>query len=312
VAVYVPVRASGRTRAVLAWRGSAGEDGAGAPGPDFVANLRTYAGQIGQALERLGLAREARDAQVAAEAERVRGLLLSSVSHDLRTPLAAITGAASGLLESGPRLDSSQTKELLQTIGEESARLNRRLRNILDMTRVQAGPLALDRDWHSLEEILESTLSSLRARLAQRETRVDFPSGLPLLLADASLLEQLLVNLIENAAKYAPPGSAIEIAARNEGDRLAVTVADRGPGFQPGEEAQVFEKFHRGSAGRSRGGTGLGLAIARAIAEAHGGTITAANRAGGGAVLRVEPPVGGQPPIRREPEDAAGSGGTLP
>jgi two-component system sensor histidine kinase KdpD len=241
-----------------------------------------------------------------AEAERLRHTLLSSVSHDLRTPLAAITAATSTLLgEEG--LDAGTRRDLLETASEESHRLNRLVTNLLDMTRVESGPLALHREWMPLEEVVGSALGRLEGRLAAERVETSLPEALPLVHVDPVLMEQVLVNLLENAVKYAGSAARLRIAANAEPRAVRVEIADDGPGLAAGDEERVFEKFYRGA---SRGrGFGLGLAICRAIVEAHGGTIRAANRAPHGASVSFTLPTTGLPPasIPRETSDGDGS-----
>jgi K+-sensing histidine kinase KdpD len=229
--------------------------------------------------------------------EERRSSLLSALSHDLRTPLAAITGAATTLRDESAAIDGGQRREMLDTICEEADRLERLVRNLLDMTRLESGALAVKRQWMPLEEIVGSALTRLESQLGGRPVRTDLPADLPLVSADAVLLEQVFVNLLENAAKYTPPGSPVEIIARPliGLGAIAIEVSDRGPGIAPGNESRVFEKFYRGpQAGSS--GAGLGLAICRGVISAHGGTIAATNRAGGGAIFRMTLPIVGRPP----------------
>lgn len=230
--------------------------------------------------------------------EERRSSLLSALSHDLRTPLAAITGAATTLRDESAAIDDTQRREMLDTICEEADRLERLVRNLLDMTRLESGALAVKRQWLPLEEIVGSALTRLEPQLEGRPIRTDLPADLPLVSVDAVLLEQLFVNLLENAAKYTPAGSPVEIVARAnpESRVVAIEVADRGPGIQPGDEARLFEKFVRGRQQTGSSGAGLGLAICRGVIGAHGGTIVAANRAGGGAAFRITLPIVGTPP----------------
>jgi two-component system sensor histidine kinase KdpD len=167
--------------------------------------------------------------------------------------------------------------------------------NLLDMTRLESGAIALKRDWVPLDEIVGSALTRLEDHLGERSIRVQLPEDLPLLRVDPVLLEQLFVNLLENAAKYTPPGAAIEIRAQRDRAEVAIEVIDHGPGLPPGSEEKVFDKFYRGAhAGVS--GAGLGLPICRGIAEAHGGTITARYQPAAGALFRITLPVSEQPP----------------
>jgi two-component system sensor histidine kinase KdpD len=230
---------------------------------------------------------EAAAHETALKVERatIRSDLLSSVSHDLRTPLAAITGAASTLREGG--MSSEQQQELADAICVEAERLERLVANLLDMTRLQSGALEIKREVMPLEEPIGGALTRVDRVLAGRPVTVDLPPSLPMVAADPVLLEQLFVNLLDNAIKHTPPGTAIEIRARNGvGQMVVVEVADRGPGLAPGDEQRVFDPFVRGSGARAPG-SGLGLAICRAIAEVHGGRMIATSRPGAGACFRL-------------------------
>jgi two-component system sensor histidine kinase KdpD len=208
-----------------------------------------------------------------------------------------MAGAASSLLDS-PRDDTTERRELLQSIVDESRRLARLVDNLLDMTRLEAGAVVPNRQWHVLEEIVGSAVNRVASDLGERPIRIDVPADLPLVSVDGLLVEQVLVNLLENAARYTPAGTPIEIAAGEVGTSVEVRVADRGPGLPPGAEERVFEKFYRGSAARPDGrrGVGLGLAIGRGIIEAHGGRIAARNRPDGGAEFVITLPSGGPAP----------------
>jgi two-component system, OmpR family, sensor histidine kinase KdpD len=260
---------------------------------------------VALSLERAQLAEQAERTHVLVESERTRSLLLSSVSHDLRTPLSVITGATSSLLADGAPLPTAVHRELVETIAEEAQRLNRLVGNLLDMTRLEAGAMPVRLEWHSLEEVVGSALGRLESRLQGREVTVTLPPGLPLVQLDDVLVEQVIFNLVENALKYTPPGSPIEILAVRGDDRLGLSVADRGPGLPPGQEESVFQKFYRGRREGDPSGVGLGLSICRGIVEAHGGTISAANREGGGAVFLIELPQRETPPVVL-PEDESG------
>jgi two-component system sensor histidine kinase KdpD len=269
--------------------------------------LEAFTRQGALALERALLVDEREAAALRARSEEMRSALLSTVSHDLRTPLAAITGAASALREDMAEADAAQRRELLETIVEESARLEKLLANLLEMTRLESAGVEIKREWVPIEEIVGAALERLSPQLTGRELRTELPPELPLVAADPMLLELLVLNLVENAAKYAPAGSPIEIRARAQGGNLALEVADRGPGFPPGAEVRAFEKFYRG-AHAGIPGAGLGLAIARAIAQLHGGSLVAENRAGGGAVLRLLLPLdAGAPDPWAPPESPAAS-----
>ncbi|HVH66694.1 MAG TPA: sensor histidine kinase KdpD [Gemmatimonadales bacterium] len=264
--------------------------------PSVIHLLETFAGQAAVALERAQLAEQAEREQVEVEAERLRTSLLSSLSHDLRTPLGAITGALSSLLEDGATLPDPTRRDLLKTALDESQRMNRLIGNLLDMIRVESGALQVQKEWQPLEEPVGVALIRLEDRLRDHPVEVKLPPDLPLVPVDAVLVEQVFINLLENAAKYTPPGTPIEISASAEGGVVLVEVADRGPGLPPGEETRVFEKFHRAAGTDAQGGIGLGLTIVRGIITAHGGRIWAENRAGGGAAFRFTLPLSGAPP----------------
>jgi two-component system sensor histidine kinase KdpD len=290
-ALFVPMTGTRGTLAVLGVR----SDSSAALSTDQLHLLEAVASQTAAALERARLAEEAQRAQVDVETERLRNALLSSVSHDLRTPLAAITGAASTLLEDGEGLPAATRGELTEAIYEEAERLNRLVRNLLDMTRLQAGAVHVSREWHSLEELVGAALNRLDPRLREREVVTRLPEDLPLVPLDAVLIEQVLVNLLENALKYAPRG-AIEVSAWRDGGAVVVEVADRGPGIPAGEEERVFDKFHRAAPLDMPAGVGLGLTVCRGIVTAHGGRIWAENREDGGAAFRFSLPLGDTPP----------------
>jgi two-component system, OmpR family, sensor histidine kinase KdpD len=229
------------------------------------------------------------------ETERLRNSLLSSVSHDLRTPLATITGAASTILETGSRLDAGTHKELLESIREEADRLNRLVQNLLEMTRLESGALQLRKEWHPLEEVIGAALNHLGKRLGDRRVDTSLPPDLPLVPIDDVLIEQVLVNLLDNAIKYTPAASPIRIMATATDEAVTVEVADRGPGLPRGGEDKVFEKFYRGLPPDGRG-AGLGLAICQGIVKAHGGHIWAQNLPEGGVAFLFTLPLAGTPP----------------
>lgn len=295
-ALYLPLAAASRTMGVIGILPGAD---AGPFDHEQIRTLESFASQTAMAIERAFFAEETQRALLKAETEALRNTLLSSVSHDLRTPLAAITGAATTLLQENGGIDAAGRRELTQTICEEAGHLNRLIRNILDMTRLESGAIKLTKEWQSLEEIVGVVLNRLADRLGERPVAIRLPADLPLFPFDPLLIEQLLTNLLENALKYTPEGTPLELSAAVRNAEVEVSVADRGPGLPPGEEERIFEKFVRGPSGR---GVGLGLAICRAIAAAHGGRIRAENRPGGGAVFRFTLPLGGEPPLP-EPEE---------
>lgn len=284
-ALCVPLRTFGDVLAVVAVEAR--------PGRPLTSEQRELLDALGRqaavALDRIRLADEARRASLRAKTEELRSGLLSAVSHDLRTPLAAITGAGTLLLEDGTT-DPALRRELTATVVEEAERLERLVSNLLDMTRLESGVVEPRREWVPLVEVVGSAMNRVETSLAGREVKIDIPDAVPLLSIDPILVQQLFVNLLENAMKYTPPGSEIAVRAMREGGTLVVDVADRGPGIPPGEEERVFERFHRAAQPGVRG-AGLGLPIARAIAQAHGGRLTASNRPGGGALFRLTLPI---------------------
>jgi two-component system, OmpR family, sensor histidine kinase KdpD len=258
--------------------------------------LEAFANQIALAVERTNLAAEAQAARLQVETERMRSALLASVSHDLRTPLATIAGASSTLLRAGEALPDEARRELLESVNDEAGRLNRFIANLLDMTRLEAGAIAVRKEWQPVEEVVGVAIGQLEERLAGREVRTRIPDSLPLVPLDTTLVVQALTNLLENALKYTPPGSPIDISARLDAESLVIEIADRGPGLAVGEEVRVFDKFYRLPSETGQPGAGLGLAICKAIATAHGGNITAASRPGGGSVFELRLPLGGRAP----------------
>ncbi len=293
-ALYLPLVGSRGPVGVLALRLASGHSPLGT---DPMHLLEAFASQAALALERALLAREAHRHRLEAEGENLRNALLAAVSHDLRTPLAAISGAASSLALGDEKLDPASRHELVLTIREEADRMTRLANNLLDMGRLQARGVTLRREWQPLEEVFGAALDQLDRELRGREVIVRLADDLPLVPIDDVLVERVLVNLLDNALRYTPAGSPIELGASSGPGEITVEVLDRGPGLIPGEEERIFEKFFRGGAAQeSRRGAGLGLAVARSIVEAHGGTIRAENRAGGGAAFRFTLPLGGEPP----------------
>ncbi len=288
--LYLPMPGTHGVVGVLAVRAL---DPSGPQGTLDISLLLPFAQLGALALERARLSEEARRSQLAVETETLRSSLLSSVSHDLRTPLAVISTAAGSLLAPGAELSDAARHELLSDIHAEASRLSRLIENLLDMTRVEAGGLELRKEWSAWEEIVGSALARVERQLVDRPVEVSLPRDLPLILVDGMLMETVLVNLLENALRYTPPRTPIEIRASAGATEIELRVEDRGPGIEAGAEALVFDRFHRGSTqGR---GFGLGLAIVKGIVEAHGGSVTAENREDGGASFRIvlprmEPP----------------------
>ena len=279
-AIYLPLNALKRCIGVLALRP---RDPGQLEIPEQMQLLESFVSQAAVAMERVQLADTAQAADVEIESEKMRNALLSSISHDFRTPLASIIGAASTLLDdSAQTIDPGRRSVLLHTLLDEAQRLHRLVDNLLDLTRLTAGTIALKRQWVALEEIVGAVLRRLHDALAGRTIDVDLPADLPLLHVDEVMIEQLLFNLVDNAQKYTPQGSTIRVAAVSQRGEVAVSVRDHGPGLPPGEETRVFEKFHRGHNEAAASGFGLGLTICKAIIEAHGGQISARNIPGNG------------------------------
>jgi two-component system sensor histidine kinase KdpD len=288
--LVLPLVAPMRTRGVLAIE----PRDARALGPEQRRLLDTCASLLAISLERIHYIDVAQASTVQIESERLRNSLLSTISHDLRTPLAALVGMADTLaLTEGPT--TAQQREIVQSVRQSALRMNALVSNLLDMARLEAGSVHLNRQWQPLEEVVGSALAALAPVLRGRPVRVDLAEDLPLLHFDAVLIERVLGNLLENAAKYTPAGSAIELAARATSDAVVLTLDDHGPGLPRGKEEAIFQKFARGSKESATPGVGLGLAICRAIVAAHGGTIAAETRPAGGARFTVKLPRG-EPP----------------
>jgi two-component system sensor histidine kinase KdpD len=283
------------------------------PADPDLETLTAMANRTGDALERRRLAEQSEKSRGAVEAERLRSALLSSLSHDLRTPLGSIEGAASSLLEERAALGGEDRRELAEAILEESRRMSRLVTNLLNMVRVETGDLAVAKSWQPLEEPLGVALLRMEERLHEHPFAVRLPHDLPLVPVDELLLEQVFLNLLENAVRHTPPGTPIEIGAWTEGAAVVVEVADRGPGVPVGEEEAVFGRFYRVAQDERQlaGGAGLGLTICRGIVTAHGGRIwivPGAEMAGrSGTVVRFTLPLAGPPraELPAEPADAA-------
>ncbi len=290
-ALYVPLIASTGPAGVLGVRPA---DAHAMDDPARLHQLETFAAQTALALERARLAEDTKAAEVRIESERLRNSLLSSVSHDLRTPLATITGAVTTILDEGTHLDEGTRRELLESVREEADRLNRLVQNLLEMTRLESGALQLHKELHPLEEVIGAALGRLAKRLAGRRVTTRVPPTLPLVPIDDALIEQVLLNLLDNALKYTPPASPIEIIATATDRNVTVEIADRGPGLPPGDQDRIFEKFYRGQTTGGRG-AGLGLSICRGIVRAHGGRIWAQNLPGGGVAFLFTLPLSEAP-----------------
>lgn len=258
--------------------------------PDQRRTLDIFANQVALAIERARLAEQARQAELLEATEKLQTALLNSISHDLRTPLVSITGALSSL-EEGPVMDEEVRHGLIQTGREEANRLNRLVGNLLDMTRLEAGALRVHKEASDVEDLIGSTLQQFGSRLDTHPVSVELPDDLPLVPVDFVLIEQVLINIVDNASKYSPEGSLIEINGWAEGGNLNISVADRGIGIPAEDLLRVFDKFYRVQRPDNVSGTGLGLSISKGIVEAHGGSIQAENRPGGGTVIEITLPL---------------------
>jgi two-component system sensor histidine kinase KdpD len=297
--IFIPLLATRSTLGVLA---ACPADRDLLRSPEQRQMFEACASQLALALERDQLALESGQVLLQAETERLRSSLLSSVSHDLRTPLASIAGASSTLLAS-KATDGKERLNLLQSIYDESHRLSRLVDNLLEMTKIEASGLRVHKQWEVVEEIVGAAFHRLDDALAGRTITTRLLPDLPMVEMDGLLIEQVLVNLLDNSLKYTPCDSAIEIAVTHDARQLTISVADRGPGIIPGDEERIFEKFYRGGSPDThadRRGSGLGLAICKAIVETHGGEIRAVNRSDGGACFTFTLPANNRPPVTSE------------
>lgn len=282
---YLPLHTSGQVVGVMAV-----ELPPGALSGEQRRFLTSFASQMALALEKANLAEQARRTRLLEETEKLQTTLLNSISHDLRTPLATITGALSSLLDDAELLSEPARQDLTYAAWEEALKLNRLVGNLLDMTRLESGALKVTRQPYDVSELVGAALAQMPNQLQGRQVKRSIPDNLPPLAIDLTLMVQALVNLVDNAVKYSPAHTLIEIEAYLAQPDVIITVQDRGPGLPEGELEHIFSKFYRLNAG-SIGGTGLGLSIARGIVEAHNGRIWAENRPGGGAIFSIALPI---------------------
>jgi two-component system, OmpR family, sensor histidine kinase KdpD len=303
--LYLPLKATMRTRGVLAVRP---EEPRFLLVPEQRQQLQTFAALTAMALERVHYVDVARSATVQMESERLRNSLLSALSHDLRTPLSALVGLADTLAISQPALGPTQAS-LVAAIGERTRRMTDMVTNLLDMARIQSGAIRVRMEWQSIEEIIGSALKSTHGALGQRRVSVHIDPAVPLVECDDVLIERVLANLLENAAKYTLPQSPVEIDVRPVDGEVRVSVRDHGPGVPQGQEESIFEKFTRGDGESATPGMGLGLAICRAIVEAHRGRISVEPAGRGGATFIFTLPLGMPPSVDGADEAPARASG---
>jgi two-component system sensor histidine kinase KdpD len=288
--LYVPLR-TGRTAVGVIGLDSDRRDGPLLT-PEQQRLLDALADQAALAIERVQLVADVDRARLGAEADRLRSALLTSISHDLKTPLAAILGAAGTLRDYFASMPEEDRSDLLSTVVDESERLNRFIANLLDMTKIESGAMEPNYALHYAGDIVGSALRRAAKILDGHKTEMNIPADLPMVRVDPVLFEQVIFNLLDNAAKYAPEGSVIHIEGWADADNVVVQISDEGPGIPPADLNRVFDTFYRVRKGdQVRAGTGLGLSICRGFIEAMGGTITAGNRTGRpGAVFTIRLP----------------------
>jgi two-component system sensor histidine kinase KdpD len=299
---YFPLKAPARVRGVLAL---AFADAGAAGLQEHHELLEAVASLVAIAVERIHYVDVANNSRLQMVSERLRSSILSAVSHDLRTPLTALVGLADSLARARPPL-AGQQRESAEAIRSQAIRLSGLVANLLDMARLNAGEVKLRREWQPLEEVIGASIKALEQFLLDHPVRVSLAANLPLLEFDAVLIERVFCNLLENAAKYSPAGSAIEVTASCIDSKVRITVCDEGRGISRDHAETIFEMFVRGERESATPGVGLGLAICRAIVEAHGGSISAGNRPGGGAAIAFTLPIG-NPPVIADEAAAQGS-----
>ncbi|HET9922182.1 MAG TPA: ATP-binding protein, partial [Ktedonobacteraceae bacterium] len=250
--------------------------------------------QAAAIIERARLRQESLQVEVLRRTDTLRAALLSSVSHDLRTPLSSIKAAASSLLQDDVQWDEEARRSFTLSIERQADRLNRLVENLLDMSRIEAGALKPEKEWYPVDELIHDVLGHMTPFLQGRSVETFLPDDLPPVELDYLQIDQVLTNLIENAVRYTPAGSPIEVSAKVDGAQVVICVADRGPGIPPREIERIFDKFYRVRAKEAETrvvGSGLGLAVCKGLIEAHGGRIWAENREGGGALFCFTLPV---------------------
>lgn len=285
---FLPLKTSRHTVGVLSFKPL---DPARPFTPDQRRMLESFANQSAQAVERVNLSEQTRQIKLLQAAEKLQNALLNSISHDLRTPLVSITGALTTLETQDETISAESRRSLLETAREEAERLNRLVGNLLDMTRLEAGALKVKRDPAEVVDVVGTSIGQMETRLTGRSLRMDVPDNLPMISVDFMLIVHVLKNLLDNALKYSPEKSPLEVRARSAGGEVLISIIDEGPGIPPDDLERIFDKFYRVQRSEQVAGTGLGLAICKGIVEAHGGRIWAKNRPGGGTILTIALPV---------------------
>jgi len=298
-AIYLPLLGSGRVKGVIV---VSPQPAMRALPAEQLNLLDAFAAQLVLSLQRARLAEAAEAARISAERVLMRNTLLTSISHDLRTPLAAIAGAGSLIAQPEYALNADRRATLGHLIERKARDMSQLLTNVLELVQMEFGNGALRTDWHAVDDLVALALRASEARLAQRRISLNLPADLPLILVEATLIVQILTNLLENAAKYTPPGTTITIGAAALDECITLTVADDGPGLPEGDPERLFDKFERGRSESNIVGVGLGLAICRAAARLHGGDIRAMNNAGGGARFEITLPLAAQSDAPRATE----------
>jgi two-component system sensor histidine kinase KdpD len=300
--LYLPIMTKDRVAGVLEVTGRPGK---GVFRAEDEQTLMTFVDQAALALERARLSAEAAQAAALAQSDELKSALLAAVSHDLRTPLASIKASATSLLDDSVEWDAATRRDFLTAIDEETDRLTLMVSNFLDLSRIEGGALRPQKDWYDVDELIADVRARLATRTASHPLLVTIEPDLPPLRFDYVQISQVLVNLLENAVKYTPPGTSIAVAARQAGGAIEISVHDDGPGIPVEHQARLFEKFYRAHSGSAAAGTGIGLAISKGLVEAHGGRIWVESEPGSGTTFRFTLPLPASSHVESHPPAAA-------
>ena len=285
---YQPLKT---TRGVVGVLGIKPADASHYLSPDQRRTLDAFANQAAMAIERARLVEQAHQAEILQITDKLQSALLNSISHDLRTPLVSITGALSSLEDDTVLLNEATRRSLIETARGEADRLNRLVGNLLDMSRIEGGAVRIHKEECDLQDVIGSALEQLASRLENRPVKLDIPAEFPLIPMDYVLISRVLVNVIDNAIKYSPPGSPIDISAKLANGYVEIETADSGVGIPQEDLSRVFDKFYRVQRPDNVTGTGLGLSISKGIVQAHGGFVAAENRSDGGTIVTLALPL---------------------